>query len=40
MDIINYDLKFDILDENFSVKVIELAFDHYDLFITVQYNYY
>ena len=36
MDIINYGLKFDILDDNFSVKLIELAFDNYDLFICVK----
>ncbi len=35
MDISNYGLKFDKFDDDFSVKLIKLAFDHYDLYINV-----
>ena len=35
MDIANYGMKFDRLDETFSVKVIEHSFDHFDLYVTV-----
>jgi hypothetical protein len=38
MDIINYGLKFDILEEPYFIKLAELAFDHYDLFLSVNFD--
>ena len=40
MDITNYGFKFDKFDDEFSFKLIKLAFDHYDLYINVLYVYW